>query len=54
MQKTWEKFGLEKISELALENATAIAALIHWNHVHGIRFFRYDPQQLLLRVFFLR
>lgn len=40
MQKTWETFGLEKISQLALENCIALGALIHWNHVNGIRFFR--------------
>jgi UV DNA damage endonuclease len=28
------------VSELALENAKALKALIHWNHEHGVRLFR--------------
>ncbi|EIE22309.1 UV-endonuclease UvdE [Coccomyxa subellipsoidea C-169] len=40
IQKTFLDKGLPYISSLALENTRALAGIIHWNHQHGIRFFR--------------
>lgn len=33
--------GMSYVSELALENAKALKAIVQWNHENGIRFFRY-------------
>ncbi len=41
VQRTWEAEGIVKVSQLFLENVTALPALIHWNHLNGIRFFRF-------------
>ncbi|BDA43287.1 probable UV DNA damage endonuclease at C-terminar half [Coccomyxa sp. Obi] len=40
IQKTFLDKGLAYISSLALENTRALPGIIHWNHEHGIRFFR--------------
>lgn len=40
IKRTWEAKGLQWISELCVENTRALTALILWNHLHGIRFFR--------------
>lgn len=40
IQKTFKEKGLSYISELALKNVTDLATIIHWNHLHNIRFFR--------------
>ena len=40
IQKTFRTKGLPYVSELALENAKALKALIQWNHEHGVRLFR--------------
>ena len=40
IQRTFQAKGLDWISQLALENSRALAGLILWNHLNGIRFFR--------------
>ena len=50
IKKTWTERGVAYISELALENARALPGIIHWNHEHGIRFFRRALLHLGFRV----
>ena len=44
IQRTFQAKGLDWISQLALENSRALAGLISWNHLNGIRFFRSTPK----------
>lgn len=39
--KTFTEKGLPFVSQLVVENTKALAAIMHWNHLHGIRFFRW-------------
>lgn len=43
IKRTWEAKGIDWVSALSLENCRALQQLIFWNHLHGIRFFRFAP-----------
>ena len=47
IQRTFQAKGLDWISQLALENSRALAGLILWNHLNGIRFFRSASEHAL-------
>ena len=38
--KSFTEKGLPFVSGLVVENSKALAAIVHWNHLNGIRFFR--------------
>jgi UV DNA damage endonuclease len=46
IKRTYDAKGLPYISELALANCRDLAALVRWNHEHGIRFFRMSSKIL--------